>query len=46
MSKRITLLIDDDLYKKLPIKQAAQIKKTATAISFSKTITEILKKHV
>ena len=46
MSKRITLLIDDELYKKLRTKQAAEIKKTATAVSFSKTVTDILKKHV
>ena len=46
MSKRVTLLIDDDLYKKLRSKQATEIKKTATTVSFSKIITDILKKHI
>ena len=46
MSKRVTLLIDDELYKKLRAKQAAEIKKTATAVSFSKIVTDILRKHV
>ena len=46
MSKRVTLLIDDELYKKLRSKQAAEIKKTASTVSFSKIVTDILKKHV
>lgn len=46
MSKRVTLLIDDELYKKLRVKQAAEIKKSATSVSFSKIVSNILKKHV
>lgn len=46
MSKRVTLLIDEELYKKLRLKQAAEIKKSARAVSFSKIVTDILKKHV
>ncbi|MHA7734850.1 hypothetical protein [Nitrosopumilus sp. S6] len=46
MSKRVTLLIDDELYKKLLFKQAKEIKKTSTRISFSKIVVDILKKHV
>lgn len=44
MSKRITIMIADDLDKKLRIKQANVIKDTAGSYSFSQTINDILRK--
>lgn len=46
MPKRITFLIDDDTYKRLRSKQASEIKKTASTISFSKIINDALKKSL
>jgi hypothetical protein len=42
MAKRITVLIDDDLDKKLRILQAKKIQATNSSISYSKVINEIL----
>ena len=43
MAKRITIMLDDDMDKKLRIKQAEMIKKTQNSISFSKVINETLR---
>ncbi len=43
MAKRITIMLDDDLDKKLRIKQADLIKKTQESISFSKVINEVVR---
>ena len=43
MSKRVTILLDDDLEKKLRIAQAKLIQKTKAAVSFSKIINEIIR---
>lgn len=47
MPKRITILMDDDLYKKLKELQAKKIwTRTATSISFSKVVNETLRKSL
>ncbi len=44
MSEKITIVIDDDLIKKLRLKQAKEIQKTLESVSFSKIINDILRK--
>ena len=44
MSKRVTIMIADDLDKKIRTKQAHEIKKTSSHVSFSGTINQILRK--
>lgn len=44
MAKRITIMIDDDLDKKLRMKQAKTIQQTSTTCSFSKVVNEMLRK--
>jgi len=44
MSKRVTLIIDDDLNKKIRLRQAKIIQQNQTAYSFSKTLNEVLRK--
>lgn len=46
MGKRITVVLDEDLLKKLRALQAKQIKDSATSVSFSKVINETLKKSL
>ncbi len=46
MSNRVTIVIDDELMKKLRKKQAAMIQKTSKNVSFSKLITEYLEKSL
>ena len=43
MSKRVTILLDDDLAKKLRVAQAKLIQKTKTAVSFSKIMNETVR---
>ena len=44
MTKRITIVLDDDLIIKLRKIQAEQIKNTSSSVSFSKIINEVLRK--
>lgn len=44
MSKRVTIMIDEDLDKKLRNRQAKFIQQTQTAYSYSRTINEVLRK--
>ncbi|MCJ8306170.1 MAG: hypothetical protein HRU07_03870 [Nitrosopumilus sp.] len=44
MVKRVTIVLADDLSKKLRILQAKQIKDSEKSVSFSKVINEILRK--
>ncbi len=46
MSKRITIMIDDDLDKKLRLIQANAIQSTASSVSYSKIINETLRKKL
>jgi hypothetical protein len=43
MSKRITIMIDDDIDKKLRLIQAKQIQNTTNSVSYSRVINETLK---
>ncbi len=43
MAKRITIMLDDDMDRKLRIKQSDLIRKTQKSISFSKVINEALR---
>ena len=42
MSRRVTVMLDDKVIKKLRTKQAMMIKKSSKSVSLSKIITEIL----
>ncbi len=44
MSKRTTIMIDDDVDKKIRTKQAYEIKKTLGSVSYSTTVNQILRK--
>lgn len=46
MSKRITVMIEDEVIGKLRILQARQIKESASAVSFSQVINDVLKKNL
>lgn len=46
MAKRVTIMVDDDLDKKLRLYQAKQISKTNTAVSYSKVINDLLRKEI
>ncbi len=43
MSKRITIMLDDDLGKKLHLIQAKAIQSTTSSVSFSTVLNEILR---
>ncbi len=44
MAKRITIVLDDVLLKKLRLLQAKKIKESASSVSFSRIVNEILEK--
>lgn len=44
MSKRVTVMIDDELDEKLRIVQAAKIKQTGASYSFSRALNEVLRR--
>jgi len=44
MAKRITIILDEDLRKKLHEIQAKQIKKSEKSVSFSRVLNEVLRK--
>ena len=46
MGERITIVLDDDLVKKLREKQAKLIKESAKSVSFSSVINQTLHKSV
>jgi hypothetical protein len=46
MAKRITIMLDDDLDRKVRIKQAELIKKTQKSVSFSSVINDVLRGKV
>ena len=46
MSKRVTIMIDDDLDKKIRQRQAKMIQQKQTSYSYSKTLNEILRKNL
>lgn len=46
MSKRITIMLDDELDKKLRLLQAKSIQSTNSSVSFSEIINETLRKSL
>ena len=44
MSKRVTIMIDEDLDKKLRLRQAKMIQQEQTSYSYSKVLNEVLRK--
>ncbi|WP_179372166.1 hypothetical protein [Nitrosopumilus ureiphilus] len=44
MKKRVTIMIDEDLYKKLRIHQAKIIQQSQTSFSYSQALNEVLRK--
>ena len=46
MAKRITIMMDDDLDKKLRSIQAKAIQSTTSSVSYSKVINETLRKKL
>jgi hypothetical protein len=46
MAKRITIMLDDDLLKKLHEIQAKQIKISVKSVSFSHVMNEVLRKSL
>jgi len=46
MAKRITIMMDDDIDKKLRLIQAKQIAKTNSGVSYSQVINQTLKKEL
>ena len=46
MGKRVTIVLDDDLVKKLREKQAKLIKESTKSVSFSSVVNETLRKGI
>jgi predicted transcriptional regulator len=46
MGKRITIMLDDDLNKKLHLIQAKAIQSTTSSVSYSKVINETIRKQL
>ena len=46
MLRRITIMLDDDLLKKLRAKQAKEISKSHQSVSLSKVINDLLRKEL
>jgi predicted transcriptional regulator len=46
LAKRITIILDDDLVKKLHEIQAKQIKQSTKSVSFSRVLNEVLRKSL
>ena len=44
MAKRITIMLDDNLVKKLHEMQAKQIRESKKSVSFSRVLNEVLRK--
>jgi hypothetical protein len=46
MSKRVTIMIDDEVDKKIRTIQAKEIQYTCSSISYSETINKLLKNNL
>ncbi len=46
MAKRITIMIEDDLDRKLRVIQAKTIQSTSSSVSYSKIMNETLRKQL
>ena len=46
MSKRVTILLDSDLDKKLRLFQAKELAKSMESVSFSRTLNDVVRKSL
>jgi len=46
MAKRIIVMLDDENFKKLLVKQAEEIKKSLKSVSFSRVVNDTLQKSL
>ena len=46
MAKRITIMLDDDLDKKIRLVQAKAIQSTTSSVSFSSVINKVLRNNL
>ena len=46
MSKRVTIMLDNDLDKKIRLLQAKKIQTTASSVSFSKVLNQVLRDSI
>ena len=46
MAKRITIVLEDELFKKLREKQSKMIKESTKSVSFSKVVNQTLRKSI
>ena len=46
MSKRVCIVIDDEVDKKLRLIQAKEIQSTSSSVSYSSTINKVLKNNL
>lgn len=46
MAKRVTIMIDDDLDKKLRLRQAKMIQQEQSSYSYSRVLNDILRKNL
>jgi len=46
MAKRVTIMLDDDLDKKIRLVQAKAIQSTTSSVSFSRVINETLRNNL
>ncbi|WP_420545735.1 hypothetical protein [Nitrosopumilus sp.] len=46
MARRVTIVMDEDIIKKLHERQARQIKESAKSISFSSVVNEAIRKQI
>ena len=46
MSKRVTIMIDDDLDKKMRLLQAKMIQSTSSSVSFSNVLNQVLRANL
>ncbi len=46
MGKRITIVLDDDLFKKLRERQSRQIRDSPKSVSFSRVINQAIRKGI
>ncbi len=46
MSKRITVVLDDDIDKKLRLRQAKMIQQNQSSYSYSKVLNDVLRKSL
>ncbi len=46
MAKRITIMIDDDIDKKLRLIQAKQIANTSRSVSYSQVLNEMIRRQL